>query len=135
MKSPALVALTFSTFAIASLQADDRRAFVDAEAALALRFGQAWEYGQQARISAAIVEMAEALPVGGAIDLPCAIPSGTLDFRRVADRVQVTGGRDGRVIFGSGQYGLELMFSHLEQEIAPGVAREFTKYDPARPDR
>ncbi len=40
MKFLVLVALTFFTFAIASLQADDRRVFVDAEAALVQRFGQ-----------------------------------------------------------------------------------------------
>ena len=110
------------------------RSFIDAEAALVERFGEAWSTVPQLVISAALVEMAESLPVGGAIDLPRAVPSGVLDFRRVADGVQVTGGRDGRVIFGSGQHGLELMFSHLDQEIAPGLARAFAKRDPFRAD-
>lgn len=58
-----------------------------------------------------------------------------LDFRRVADRVQFTGGRDGTIIFGGGQSGLELMFSSLNQEIAPGLARPIVKLDPLRADR
>ncbi len=109
-------------------------AFIDAETALAERFGEDWKAQPQSDISAALVAMAESLPVGGAIDLPRAAASGVLDFRRVADGVQITGGRDGRVIFGGGQRGQALMFSHLDQEIAPGVARAFAKLDPMRPD-
>ena len=109
-------------------------AFIDAERALAERFGSSWQATSQRELSAAIAELAEALPSGGAIDLPRSVASGVLDFRRVADHVQITGGRDGRVIFGSGQRGLELIFSHLDQEIAPGLARPLAKLDPLRPD-
>ena len=110
------------------------RSFIDAESTLAERFGADWKTFSQSAISAALVEMAESLPVGGALDLPRAVPAGVLDFRRVADGVQITGGREGRVIFGGGQRGLELMFSQLDQEIAPGIARAFAKLDPLRPD-
>ncbi len=135
MKPAPLAVLAFLTLATLPLLAGDSPGFIDAERTLAARFGKVWASLPHEAISAAIVEMAESLPVGGAIDLPRAVPSGTLDFRRVADGVQVTGGREGRVIFGSGQHGMELMFSQLDQEIAPGMARDFTKYDPARPDR
>ncbi len=108
--------------------------FIDTERALAMRFGAGWQTISQPELSAAITELAESLPVSGAIDLPRSVPSGLLDFRRVADGVQVTGGRDGTVIFGSGQHGLALMFSQLNQEIAPGVTRPFAKLDPLRPD-
>ena len=118
----------------AALPAQGAKAFLDAERELALRFGESWSAISQREISSALVEMAESLPVGGAIDLPRAVPSGVLDFRRVADRVQVTGGRDGSVIFGSGQQGIELMFSQLDQEIAPGLRRDLTKRDPFRAD-
>ena len=66
-------------------------AFIDAERALAERFGSSWQATSQRELSAALTELAEALPPGGAIDLPRAVPSGVLDFRRVADGVQVTG--------------------------------------------
>jgi len=123
-----------SVRAASDLPSAQSRVFIDAEAVLAERFGVAWSRKPQALLSAALVELAESLPVGGAIDLPSAVPSGVLDFRRVADGVQVTGGRDGRVIFGSGQRGLELMFSQLDQEIAPGLERPLAKVDPYRPD-
>lgn len=112
-----------------------QRDFIAADRALTERFGEAWAALPQPVISAALVELAESLPVGGAIDLPQGVPSGTLDFRRVADGVQITGGCEGSVIFGSGQHGLALMFSRLNQEVQPGVSREVAKLDPLRPDR
>ena len=119
---------------VSTAPAQQPRAFIDAERALAERFGEAWVSLPHSAISAALVEMAESLPVSGALDLPRAVPAGVLDLRRVADGVQITGGRDGRVIFGGGQRGMELIFSQLDQEIAPGVARAFAKLDPLRPD-
>lgn len=108
--------------------------FIDAHSALGARLGPGWERLPQATISATLVELAETLPVGGAIDL-AEVPCGTLDFRGVADRVQITGGRDGSVQWGSGQHGLEMLFSRLNQEILPGRPRPLAKLDPLRPDR
>lgn len=107
--------------------------FTDARAALDARFGKNWASLPQPVISAEIVRLAESLPVGGALDLG-EVACGALDFRRVADGVQITGGRGGTVIFGSGQHGMELLFSNLDQEILPGVARELAKRDPFRAD-
>jgi len=88
------------TLALVAPLAASQGVFIDAERQLSARFGEAWTSQPQDTISAALVEMAESLPVSGAIDLPGGVPSGVLDFRRVADGVQITGGRDGRVIFG-----------------------------------
>ena len=111
------------------------RAFIDAERELARRFGPDWQLLPQNEIGYALVQLAESLPVGGAIDLPRSVACGTLDFRRVADGVQITGGRGGAVIFGGGQSGLELMYSALDQEILPGVTRSPTRIDASRGDR
>ena len=94
--------LTFTSHA-----ADSARQFISAERALASQFGGKWTTLPQAAISAALVEMAESLPVGGALDL-AEVACGTLDFRRVADGVQITGGREGLVQFGGGQHGIAL---------------------------
>ena len=111
------------------------RKFVDAEKEFQMEFGPTFADCSQAEISEAIVRMAEQLPVGGAIDLPRSVSCGILDFRRVADRVQVTGGHDGAIILGGGQSGLELMFSSLEEEIRPGLRRPPARIDPDRVDR
>ncbi len=105
------------------------RVFIDAETALAVRFGSDWRTRSQEQLSSALIALAESLPVGGAIDLPRSVDCATLDFRRIADGIQVTGGHGGTVIFGGGQRGLELMFSRLSQEIAPGLPRSLDKID------
>lgn len=115
-------------------RAEPARAFIDAERALADILGPAWAERPSTERDAVIVELAESLPVGGAIDLPRGAPVGRLDFRAVADRVQVTGGHGGTVVFGGGQHGLELMFTELAQEAGPGVPRPAHRIDPLRPD-
>ncbi|MBA4192503.1 MAG: hypothetical protein C0467_31430 [Planctomycetaceae bacterium] len=105
----------------------ERPAFIDAESALEARFGPAWADQPTEQIARELVSLAESLPVGGAIDLPITGPCGTLDFRRVADDVQVTGGWGGTIVFGGGQCGLQLMFSRCDQFIAEGVARPASK--------
>ena len=121
------------TLTLATPLAASQGVFIDASRELTARFGGAWASLSQDTISTALVEMAEALPVSGALDLGD-VKCGALDFRNVADGVQITGGRGGTVIFGSGQHGMALMFSHLNQEIAPGLARSFAKRDPFRAD-
>ncbi len=111
------------------------RIFINADEQLAQRFGPSWTAMGQDNVSRAIVELANSLPVGGAIDLPRSVPCGILDFRHVADNVQVTGGHDGVIIFGGGQRGIELMFSSLTEEINPGEARPLDKMDLNLPDR
>lgn len=106
--------------------------FISAERELRTRFGEDWS--TQSEQTAAIQEMAHSLPVGGALDLSD-ISCGTLDLRGIADGVQITGGREGTVVFGSGQHGVSLLFSKLDQVIEAGVPRAFTKLDPARADR
>ena len=78
--------------------------------------------------------MARSLDVGGALDLGD-VACGTLDLRGIADGVQISGGREGSVVFGSGQHGISLMFSQLNQIVDAGVPRALTKLDPHRPDR
>ncbi len=102
--------------------------FVDAEKALTLQYGSQWRSLPKTRISAAIVEMAESLPVGGAIDLPGSAACGELDFRRVADNVQVTGGFGGRIILGGGQQGIQLLFCSLDQSIDASIARPANRH-------
>ena len=108
--------------------------FVSAEQELRVRFGDGWRFQPESVRSAAIRTMAESLDVGGAIDLG-EVACGTLDFRGIADGVQVTGGQEGSVIFGSGQHGISLLFSKLNQEVQPGFSRDVAKLDPARADR
>ena len=108
--------------------------FLEAERDLRARFGGHWSHQSQRVLSAAIEEMTCALPVGGALDLGD-VACGTLDLRGIADGVQITGGRAGAVVFGSGQHGISLLFSKLDQRIEAGVPRAFTKLDPARADR
>ena len=108
--------------------------FISAERGLAARFGDKWQLANRTELSTAITEMAHTLEVGGALDLGD-VACGALDFRGVADGVKITGGRDGAVVFGSGQHGISLMFSQLDQRVEDGVPRSLTKLDPHRPDR
>ena len=108
--------------------------FISAERGLHERFGERWSLEPPAVVSAAITDMARSLDVGGALDLGD-IACGTLDLRGIADGVQISGGREGSVIFGSGQHGISLMFSQLNQVVEAGVPRALTKLDPHRPDR
>lgn len=104
--------------------------FIDAEKALRERHGSELEQRSPDEVSAAIVELAERLPVGGAIHLPDSVPCGRLDFRRVADDLQITGGHGGTMILGGGQRGVELLFSRLNQEIDVGLPRPSSKQRP-----
>jgi hypothetical protein len=109
----------------------DGMAFVDAEHALRHLFGPAIEHVSQAAISSAIVRLAEGLPPGGAIDLPRGVPCGVLDFRRVADGVQVTRGHGGRLVLGPGQRGIQMVLMDLDQEIAAAPAAGAAASGPA----
>ena len=116
--------------------------FIDAERQLHARFGDDLHAAAPEAVSAAIVEMAESLPEFGAIDLPRCVPSGRLDFRSVADHLQITGGRDGEVILGGGQRGIQMLFSRLDLTIDRGAAVRPTPFElalaaggrPADPD-
>ncbi len=110
------------------------RCFADARVALVARLGERWTSLPQSIVSAEIVRIAESLPVGGALDLG-EVACGTLDFRSVADEVQITGGREGCVCFGGGQHGMELLFSQLDQEVLPEVSRDVSKQNLLRTDR
>ncbi len=124
LRRPAFALVLVSIFStVLPVHAADRRTFIDAEAALRARFGAPFDRIAPGLLREAIVELAESLPVGGAIALPESAPCGTLDFRRVADDVQITGGHEGTVILGGGQRGVQLLFSQLDQRIEPGRAR------------
>lgn len=123
-----LLALLLCTSAVAA----GEPAFLDAEVELAARFGPRWEREPQEHVSRAIVEMAETLPVGGAIDLPYSVPCGTLDFRSIADGVQVTGGWGGTLVLGRGQSGIQILASRLDQVVDEGVDRPLRKLQPGR---
>jgi len=97
--------------------------FVDAEKALHRVYGDTLAEVAQEDVSRAIVTLAEGLPPGGAIDLPQSVASGDLDFRNVADNVQITGGWGGRLILGPGQRGLQMVGVGLDQEIASAPVR------------
>ena len=96
----------------------DAAVFIDAEKALRRVFGDDLQRISPDDVSGAIVGLAESLPPGGAIDLPRSVPAGRLDFRGVADGVQITRGWGGRVVLGPGQRGLQMLFMDLDQEIA-----------------
>ena len=64
---PISLALTFLTITALPGLAQDRYGFIDTERALAARFGGTWPSLSPSTISAALVEMAESLPVSGAI--------------------------------------------------------------------
>jgi len=98
-------------------------AFVDAEQDLRQAFGDDLGIVPSELVSRAIVRLAESLPPNGAIDLPWSVPCKTLDLRRVADGVQITGGWGGQVILGGGQRGIHLLFSRLDQAITTGIRR------------
>ena len=104
--------------------------FIDAPAALEQRFGRDWKQERPAAINSALIELAETLPPGGAIHLPYHVDCGTLDFRGVADDVQITGGTMGELILGGGQEGMQLLFSGLSMRVEQGVKRDFSKQRP-----
>jgi hypothetical protein len=125
-----LLAAALALTAVVSAAAAEAPRFLDAQRELTRRFGPDLPGRSTDEIAAAIVELAEGLPVGGAIHLPESFDCGTLDFRRVADDVQITGGRGGTVILGGapyGQAGIQLLFCRLEQRIAPGLPRPAAK--------
>ncbi len=102
----------------------DGTVFIDAESALVRTFGRPLERLGQEAISDTIRRLAESLPAGGALDLPRSVPCGELDFRRVADGVQITRGHGGRVILGPGQRGIQLVLAALDQLIAASPAND-----------
>jgi hypothetical protein len=108
---------------VARVEAAESPTFIDAEKRLRESFGPDLAARSPSQISLALVQMAEQLPVGGAIHLPESVPCGLLDFRRVADDVQITGGHGGTVVLGGGQKGIHLLFSRLNQVIDVGLAR------------
>ena len=81
----------------------DGTPFIDAEKALRSIYGEPLSSVPQQAVSETIVDLAEGLPPGGAIDLPRSVPCGVLDLRRVADDVQITRGWGGMVVLGPGQ--------------------------------
>lgn len=97
-------------------------AFIDAAAALEKRVGPEWRRSAPETLAREIVTLAESLPVGGAIHLPDDVAVGELDFRRVADDVQVTGGCGGTLVLGGGQQGIQMLFSRLDLRV--DAARE-----------
>ena len=102
----------------------DGTVFIDAEKALRARFGAALDALDQAAISCALIDFAESLPARGAIDLPRSVACGALDFRRVSDGVQITGGRDGSITLGGGQKGIQMFGCKLDLIVAEGISRE-----------
>ncbi len=118
-----LVISAWLSFSVASSVGAESPRFLDAEQHLRETFGPDLAARSPSEISGAIVTMAERLPIGGAIHLPESVPCGLLDFRRVADDVQITGGRDGTVILGGGQKGIHLLFSRVNQIIDGGLLR------------
>lgn len=117
--------------AVALLPAGSSRPdFIDAEGELLRRFGDDWAEEPLAVREHAIVAMAESLPLGGAIHLPESEECGLLDFRRIADDIQITGGNRGLIVLGGaphGQSGIQILFSRLDQEIAPALLRPTEK--------
>ncbi len=95
----------------------DGTVFIDAEKALNRIFGPNLSSLSEGSISPALESLAESLPAGGAIDLPRSVPCGSLDFRRVADNVQITGGHGGSLMLGAGQKGIQILFAALDQTI------------------
>ncbi len=100
---------------------------IDSERELESLLGRSWRDAPPEHIARHLVELAESLPPGGAIDLPRSVPCGVLDFRRVADDVQITGGWGGTVVLGGGQRGIEMMFSRCDQVVTDGLARHPSK--------
>jgi hypothetical protein len=128
------IATGLALVTLGAMTTADAAQFLSAERELRARFGERWQELPQAVRSDFIREIATSLEVGGALDLGD-IECGTLDLRGVADGVQVTGGRDGTVVFGGGQHGISLLFSQLNQRIEPRVERPFAMLDPLRADR
>jgi hypothetical protein len=119
------------SLSFARARAEEQPRFIDAEKQLRAHFGPGLAACPPAEISAALERMAGQLPVGGAIHLPESVPCGRLDFRRVADDVQVTGGQGGTVVLGGGQKGIHLLFSRLDQVIDVGRPRPAAALRPA----
>jgi len=107
--------------------------FIDAALELDRRSGTGWRSDAPATVADRIVDLAETLPVGGAIHLPDGLVVGELDFRSVADDVQVTGGVGGPLVLGGGQEGIQLLFSRLDLRVDAGVARPLEKTRWGRP--
>jgi len=102
-----LTVLAFLGVGTVGPAASGAAAFIDAEKELRQAFSEDPEIVPSELVSRAIVRLAESLPPNGAIDLPWSRPCGTLDLRRVADGVQITGGWGGQVILGGGQRGIQ----------------------------
>lgn len=97
--------------------------FVDAGRMLESRLGCEWRRSAPETLAREVVALAESLPVGGAIHLPEDVAVGELDFRRVADDVQVTGGCGGTLVLGGGQQGIQMLLSRLDLRVDAGLPR------------
>lgn len=97
--------------------------FIDAGRMLESRLGRAWRQSAPETLAREIVGLAESLPVGGAIHLPEDVAVGELDFRRVADDVQVTGGCGGPLVLGGGQQGIQMLLARLDLRVDAGLPR------------
>ena len=112
----------------------DGTVFVDAEKALGRLYGCVPLSSLPPEVvSSTVVWLAEGLPPGGAIDLPRNVACGVLDFRRVADGVQITRGHGGRLILGPGQHGIQMVLMDLDQEIAAAPCAAEAAVGPAPP--
>lgn len=98
--------------------------FVDAEKELKAAFGEDLTQVPGEAISRAIEKLAATLPEEGAIDLPRSVATGKVDFRPVADRVQITGGFGGEITLGGGQDGIQMLFSNLDMHVEQGLTTE-----------
>lgn len=98
-------------------------AFIDVAASLEARLGRTWRFSASETLAREIVALAESLPIGGAIHLPDDVAVGELDFRHVADDVQVTGGTGGTLVLGGGQRGMQMLLSRLDLRVDAGMPR------------
>jgi hypothetical protein len=104
--------------------------FVDAETHLAKALGAGWK-STRVEVRKQILErLAESLPRGGAMHLPESVACGELDFRGMADGVQLTGGRAGTLVLGRGQQGVQMIFCDLNLRVEEGVWRDGEKWTP-----
>jgi hypothetical protein len=106
--------------------------FICAGTVLDRELGAAWRQAPVQLRAAHLVRLAESLPPGGAIHLPEDMPCGELDFRGVADDVQITGGCGGDLILGGGQQGMQMLFSRLRLRVEPGRNRDLSKRRPVQ---
>lgn len=102
-------------------------AFINAARELDMRCGSGWRSEPPAAIARRLTGLAESLPIGGAIHMPDDLAIGELDFRGVADGVQITGGVGGPLVLGGGQDGIQLLFSRLDLRVDAGLARPLEK--------